>query len=99
MARSKRLESGFQDDLIETLHALFPGCMTFKMDHIQGIPDLLVLYRDKWAFLECKRGTQSAHQPNQDYYVDLMNEMSFASFINKDNREEVLHALQETFRA
>ena len=98
MARSKRLESGFQDDLIETLHALFPGCMTFKMDQFQGIPDLLVLYRDKWAFLECKRGTRSAHQPNQDYHIDLMNEMSFASFINKENREEVLHALQEAFR-
>ena len=99
MARSTRLESGFQDELIETLHALFPGCMTFKMDHFQGIPDLLVLYGDKWASLECKRGTESEHQPNQDYYVDLMNEMSFSSFINKENREEVLNALQETFRS
>lgn len=99
MARSTRLESGFQDELIETLHALFPGCMTFKMDQFQGIPDLLVLYGDKWAFLECKRGTASEHQPNQDYYVDLMNEMSFSRFIDKENREEVLNALQETFRS
>ena len=99
MARSKRLESGFQDDLMDELQILFPGCMTFKMDQIQGIPDVLVLYRDKWAALECKRGTQSAHQPNQDYYVGLMNEMSFSRFINKNNKEEVLRELQEAFRA
>lgn len=98
MARSKRLESGFQDGLIEDLHNLFPGCMTIKMDQFQGIPDLLVLYRDKWATLECKRGTQSAHQPNQDYYVNLMDEMSFSRFINKNNKEEVLRELQEAFR-
>lgn len=99
MARSTRLESGFQDTLIDDLKALFPGCMTFKMDQIQGIPDLLVLYRDKWATLECKRGTQSEHQPNQDYYVDLMDEMSFSRFINKNNKEEVLRDLQKTFGA
>ena len=99
MARSTRLESGFQDGLIDDLYVLFPGCMIFKMDQLQGIPDLLVLYRDKWATLECKRGTQSAHQPNQDYYVDLMNEMSFSRFIDKTNKEEVLRELQETFRA
>lgn len=99
MARSKRLESGFQDELMDELKVLFPGCMTFKMDQIQGIPDVLVLYRDKWASLECKRGTQSVHQPNQDYYVDLMNEMSFSRFIDKNNKEEVLRDLQEAFRA
>ena len=36
MARSARLESGFQDRLISTLKARFPGCMIFKMDHRQG---------------------------------------------------------------
>ena len=44
MARSSKLESGFQDKLRETLKQMFPGCMIFKMDQIQGIPDLLVLY-------------------------------------------------------
>jgi hypothetical protein len=99
MARSKKLESGFQDDLVKDLHTLFPGCMTFKMNQIQGIPDLLILYRDKWATLECKRGTQSVHQPNQDLYVDLMDAMSFSRFINKNNKEEVLRDLQKTFGA
>ena len=52
MARSSRLESGFQDGLIQRLKNMFPGCMVFKMDQIQGLPDLLVLYQDKWASLE-----------------------------------------------
>lgn len=98
MARSSRLESGFQDKLREELTELFPGCMIFKMDQIQGIPDLLVLYKDMWASLECKRGSGSAKQPNQDYYVDLMNDMSFSRFINKNNKEEVLNELQQAFR-
>ena len=97
MARSSRLESGFQDRLRDELKELFPGCMIFKMDQIQGIPDLLVLYKNKWASLECKRGTRSKKQPNQEYYVNLMNEMSFSRFVNNDNKEEVLRELQSTF--
>lgn len=63
MARSSRLESGFQDRLIESLKALFPGCMVFKMDQIQGLPDLLILYGEKWASLECKRSATAKKQP------------------------------------
>ena len=98
MARSSRLESGFQDKLRNELKQLFPGCMIFKMDQIQGIPDLLVLYKDKWATLECKQGTRSSKRPNQEYYVNVMNDMSFSRFINKDNKEEVLRELQQTFQ-
>jgi len=63
MARSSRLESGFQDGLIQRLKNMFPGCMVFKMDQIQGLPDLLVLYQDKWASLECKKSANAAKQP------------------------------------
>jgi hypothetical protein len=97
MARSSRLESGFQDRLRDTLKELFPGCMLFKMEQIQGIPDLLVLYKDKWAMLECKRGSKAHKQPNQEYYVDLLNKMSFSRFIHPDNKEEVLRELQDVF--
>ena len=48
MARSSKLESGFQDRLIAELKEMFPGCMVFKMDQIQGIPDLLILYVKCW---------------------------------------------------
>lgn len=98
MARSARLESGFQDRLIGTLEKLFPGCMVFKMDQIQGIPDLLVLYQDKWASLECKRSAKAKRQPNQEYYVGKMNEMSFSRFVYPENKEEVLRELQQAFQ-
>lgn len=97
MARSSRLESGFQDKLRDELKDLFPGCMIFKMDQIQGIPDLLVLYGSNWASLECKKTSKASRRPNQEYYVDLMNEMSFSRFVYPENKDEVLDDLYEYF--
>ncbi len=97
MARSSRLESGFQDNLKKEIEEMFPGCMVFKMDQIQGIPDLLVLHNDKWASLECKKNARAVKRPNQEYYVGLMNGMSFSRFIYPENKEEVLRELQQAF--
>ena len=97
MARSSKLESGFQDRLIAELKEMFPGCMVFKMDQIQGIPDLLILYGKRWASLENKKSLTAKRQPNQEYYVDLMNRMSFSRFICPENNEEVLIELQKVF--
>lgn len=93
------LESKFQADLKKELQTRFPGCIVTKLDssYIQGIPDLLVLYKDKWATLECKKSANAKKQPNQPYYVDKMNEMSFSRFIYPENKEEVLSELQQTF--
>lgn len=93
------LESIFQSQLIRELKKRFPGCMVMKTDpdYIQGIPDLLVLYKDKWASLECKKHSRAKKQPNQEYYVGLMNEMSFSRFICPENKEDVLRELQQTF--
>lgn len=95
MARSSKLESGFQDRLITEIKEMFPGCMVFKMDQIQGIPDLLILYGKRWASLENKKSSTAKRQPNQEYYVDLMNRMSFSRFICPENKEEVLSELQK----
>lgn len=97
MARSSRLESGFQDKLQKELKERFPGCMTFKMDQIQGIPDLLILYGNKWASLENKKSAKAKRQPNQEYYVDKMNEMSFSRFTYPENKDEVLDELTKFF--
>lgn len=98
MARSSRLESGFQDKLRTELKELFPGCMVFKMDQIQGIPDLLVLYKNKWASLENKKSEKATRRPNQEYYVDRMNEMSFSRFVYPENKDEVLNDLKTYFQ-
>jgi len=94
-------ESEFQSSLIKELKEKFPGCVVMKNDpnYIQGIPDLLILHKNKWASLECKRSSKDKHRPNQDYYVQKMNEMSFSRFIFPENKDEVLNELQKTFRS
>lgn len=101
MANGSKLERDFQAKLIRELKARFSGCMVMKLDsgYIQGIPDLLVLYRDKWAVLEVKRSSNAKHQPNQDHYVKYMDEMSFSRFIYPENKEEVLDELQQAFQS
>ena len=92
-------ENKFQHDLIKDLKEMFPGCLVLKNDpnYIQGIPDLLILYNDKWAMLEVKKAKNAKHRPNQDYYVEALDEMSFASFIFPENKENVLSELSKYF--
>ena len=94
-------ESKFQADLKKELKTMFPGCIVTKLDSgdIQGIPDLLILYKNKWATLENKRSATASKRPNQEYYVNKMNEMSFSRFIFPENKEEVLNELREAFKA
>lgn len=85
------LENKFKTGLVKDLKKRFPGCMVVHLDpnEIQGIPDLLVLYRDRWAALEGKKTGKASHRPNQDYYVAKMNEMSMAKQDNyKKERTE-----------
>lgn len=93
------LESKFQADLIKKLKKMFPGCIVLKNDpnHVQGIPDLTIFYKNKWATLEVKKSEKASHQPNQQYYVDKMNEMSYSAFIYPENKEEVLNELSLAF--
>lgn len=93
------LESKFQAELIKELEFMFEGCIVLKNDanYLQGFPDLTILYKDKWAVLECKRSERDSHQPNQDYYVDVCNQMSFSKFIWPENKKEVLDELQQAF--
>jgi hypothetical protein len=100
MSGSSKLERDFQANLIRELKTMFPGCMVMKLDsgYIQGIPDLLVLFKNRWATLECKKVAGAKKQPNQEYYVERMNEMSFSRFICPENKEEVLYELQQTFK-
>ena len=94
-------ESKFQADLKKELKQMFPGCIVTKLDSsdIQGIPDLLILYKNKWATLENKRNKNATKRPNQEYYVEKMNDMSFSRFIYPENKEVVLDELRKTFES
>lgn len=98
---TKMIESNFQHRLIQSIKKRFDGCIVLKNDatYIQGIPDLMVLYKNHWAALECKAHKGAHRQPNQEYYVNKMNEMSFAAFIFPENMEEVLDAMEQSFKS
>lgn len=91
------LEKDFQASVIKELKVRFPGCIVLKNDasYKQGIPDLIILFHDRWATLECKKSRRSPHQPNQDHYVKVMNNMSFSSFIYPENRQDVMNDLDD----
>lgn len=96
---TKKLERDFQAKLIKDLKQMFEGCFVMKLDssYIQGIPDLLILFKKTWAVLECKKSLNAHRQPNQEYYVDVLNKMSFSRFICPENKEEVLNDLRRYF--
>ena len=93
-------EAQYQARVINKLRTMFPQCIILKNDpsYLQGVPDILILYNDLWAMLEVKL-ISSSYEPNQGYYIELLNEMSFAAFINPGNEEEVFHALQLAFES
>lgn len=94
-------ENKFQAELIKELNCIFRGCVVLKNDanYIQGFPDLTILYKDKWAVLECKRSADESFQPNQEYYISELDQMSYARVIYPDNKEEVLDELQQAFQS
>ena len=94
------LESTFKSNVFDRLREMFPGCTLLHNDSRsqQGVPDTLLLWNEHWAMLEFKKSPTARKQPNQDYYVDLFDSMSFAAFIFPENEEEVLRELKEAFR-
>lgn len=93
-------ESKFQKEVIDEIQELLPDAIIMKNDpnYIQGIPDLTILSGDKWATLEIKKSKNAAHQPNQDFYVETMNNMSYSAFIFPENKEEVLHEMAQSLK-
>lgn len=93
------LERDYQKKLVKKLKDIFPGCIVVKNDAQlkQGIPDLLVLYKNKWVALEVKKSEGASHRPNQDGYVQRMNDMSYAAFIYPENEEKIFSELKEVF--
>lgn len=97
----RRFEREFQTQFIKNARELFPGIIILKNDpeYILGFPDLTLLYGDKWAVLEIKRSGDESFQPNQQYYIDFLNEWSYGAVVYPENEQEVLNELQRLFRA
>lgn len=95
------LERDFQSKLIKEIKERFPGSIVLKNDptYIQGIPDLLILHDNHWAALECKKSKNASTRPNQNYYVDKMNAMSYAAIVYPENKEEILDGIQKSFES
>lgn len=95
----KQKEGKFKTELIKELEEMFPGCIVLHNDpnDLQGFPDLTVLYKNMWAVLEGKKSLDEPYQPNQEYYLDVCDDMSFASMICPENKEAVLYELQRAF--
>ena len=94
-------EAVYQSKLVKRIKDRFPGSIVMKTDpnQRQGMPDLLVLHKNKWASLEVKKSKDAKKRPNQEYYVEKLNDMSFASFICPENEEEVLNAMERSFES
>ena len=100
MKRKYRNEGEFKTDLKEELERRLPESIVTLLDptYTQGIPDIAVFYKNRWATLEAKVNSKATHRPNQDLYVETMNNMSFSAFIYPENTEEVLNALEQSLR-
>ena len=96
-----KLESKFQKELMDEIREQYPGCVILKNDpgYIQGFPDWTILYKNKWAVLETKRAKNAPKQPNQEYYVNQLNRMSFSRVVYPENKEEVLNELHKAFQS
>jgi hypothetical protein len=94
-------ESQFQAQLIKKLNKMLPGIIVLKNDpnYIQGIPDLILLYKNRWAALEVKRGATASVRPNQAHYIRTMYAMSYAAFIYPENESEILNEVQQSLTA
>jgi len=93
-------ENKYQARIIKKLEVMFPGCMIMKTDTSlqQGLPDLIILWHNFWASLEIKASASASSQPNQNHFIERLNEMSFAAYIYPENETEVLSALQQAFK-
>ena len=98
-------EGSFKSRFIKRIENEFPGCIVTKLeaDYKEGLPDVLILHKNKWATLEAKKNKSEVTKPRpnkkqQDYYVATMDKMSFSRYVYPENQEEVLNELRLHFQ-
>lgn len=97
--REKKLESETERNFKQDMNRRLPGGWWVKGNSQmqQGIPDQTFYYGPRWAMFEFKRAENSDLQENQDWFIDMFNEMSYARFVSPENYNEVLDEVQEAF--
>lgn len=93
-------EADFQAEIIKEIKSKLPGVIVLKNDpnYIQGIPDLSIFYKDKYAMLEVKKSPTASHRPNQDWYISHIGRYAYSRFINPENKEEVIDGMVRSFK-
>ena len=94
-------ESEFEFHVVKRLERSFPGAINLKIfpGYIQGFPDRIVLWNDRWAAYEVKKHQNAHKQPNQDYYINLLDRMSFGAYVYPENEEDFFNEIQRAFES
>ena len=95
------LERDFQRGLIKELKERYPEGYILKNDsgYLQGFPDLTILMPGGWwGVLEVKKDSEAPYRPNQQYHLKRTSNMSFSATINPENKEEVLDAMEKSYK-
>lgn len=91
-----RQERYFQRNLIRDIK-LRTNAIVLKNDSslLQGFPDLTVILPcRRVVFVELKRSADADREPNQEWYVDHLNDMQHEAWIvSPENKEEFLASL------
>lgn len=101
MTKRETGPAGFKTKFIKNLQLEFPDCVVMLTDaqYQQGVPDILMLVGDAWFAFEVKAAANSSRRPNQEWWVDILNRLSYASFVYPENEREVLDEVQQALEA
>lgn len=97
-----KLEAETQAAFVKRLRKSFERVLILKNDsgYLQGIMDLTVILPGAIIFIEVKPYVGAPYEPNQEYYLDLVQQFGFFSCtLTPENEEEVFRAIQATQRS
>jgi hypothetical protein len=104
MSSRTKLEREYQSYLIGRIEEMLEGCLILKNDsgYRQGIPDLSIFYGPRWVMLEVKpkypRPGSRDFEPNQEWYIENLGQMSYVACIYPEIEEEVLREVQRSLQ-
>lgn len=94
-----KLESTFEKEFCKALRQTLGEryTYTFKLTAAKGIPDRLILYKDKYALLEFKQYKNAKKQPGQETWVGHFDNLAYAAIVYPENAEKVMQDILNYF--